>query len=133
MQFHDFLGQVQNRAQMPSIEDALKATRATLSTLAERLGGEEPRHLAAQLPVELKNFLEGPSSGMGERFDSDEFLHRISEKEGIDLPVAVYHTRVVLEVLGEAVSPGEMSDVKSQLPKDYQRLFEGSRGRMPNA
>ena len=132
MQFHDFLGQVQHRAQMPSIDEALRASRATLSTLGERLGSNEPQHLGAQLPRELAELIQTPATGSGERFNSDEFLRRVSEKEGIDLPVATYHARVVLEVLREAVTPGEIDDVRGQLPADYQRLFEGSQGRMPH-
>jgi uncharacterized protein (DUF2267 family) len=130
MQLHEFLGQVQHRAQMASLEDALHATRATLSTLAERLQGNEPEHLGAQLPAELKEFLRAPGSGSGERFSSTEFFHRVCQKEGVDLPIAVYHARVVLEVLKEAVSPGEIDDVRAQLPADWQRLFEGSTGRL---
>lgn len=130
MQFHDFLGHVQHRAQMHSIEEALRASRATLETLGERLTGNEPHDLGAQLPRELAEYLNEPASGLGERFDSDEFLRRVSEREGIDLPVAIYHARVVLEVLKEAVSPGEMDDVRGQLPADFQRLFDGSKGTM---
>lgn len=131
MNFHDFLGQVQHRAQLRSMDEALRATRATLSTLSERLQGHEPLHLGAQLPHEIAEFLKGPTAGSGERFSSDEFFRRVCEKEGVDLPDAVYHARVVLEVLKEAVSPGEIDDVRAQLPQDYQRLFEGSSGPMP--
>ncbi|MBD3402022.1 DUF2267 domain-containing protein [candidate division GN15 bacterium] len=132
MQFHDFIGQVQHRARLDSEEAALKLTRVTLETLSERLGGEEPRDLAAQLPEEIGRYLTTP--GKGERFNSDEFLQRVSEREGADLPKAVYHVRAVFEVLGEAVSGGELNDVRQQLPEDYHRLFEaGTSGDMPNA
>ncbi|MFA5529137.1 MAG: OsmC family peroxiredoxin [Thiohalomonadaceae bacterium] len=131
MNFHDFLGQVQHRAQLRSMDEALRATRATLTTLSERLQGQEPFHLGAQLPHEIAEFLKGPTAGGGERFSSDEFFRRVCDKEGVDLPAAVYHARVVLEVLKEAVSPGEIDDVRAQLPPDYQRLFEGASGSMP--
>ena len=131
MQLHDFLGQVQHRAQLRDFDSALRASRATLETLAERMSGNEPDQLGAQLPHELAEFLHHEGSGGGERFDSNEFLKRVSEREGVDLPVSVYHVRAVLEVLREAVSPGEIRDVLDQLPDDYRRLFEGSHGRMP--
>lgn len=133
MQFHDFLGQVQHRAKMASLDEALRATRVTLETLAERLGGREPENLGAQLPEEIAIFLKREGSTAAERFSSDEFLRRVSEREGVDLPVSVYHVRVVLEVLQEAVSPGEINDVLDQLPPDYRRLFAGSQGEMPSA
>ena len=53
------------------MEDAIIATRATLATLSERLTGSETRHLAAQLPPEIKGFLEKEGS---ERFGVDEFF-----------------------------------------------------------
>lgn len=135
MQFHEFLGHVQNRAHLSSLDEALRATRATLQTLSERLAGGEPHNLAAQLPHELQSYVEHDGeTKKGERFSSDEFLHRVSEREGVDLPVAVHHARVVIEVLSEAVSPPVIQHVRQQLPGDFQRLFEaGSTGKMPPA
>ncbi len=129
MQLHEFLGQVQHRARLSDMDEALRATRATFETLAERIGGNEPKQLGAQLPEELGRLLE--PKGEPQRFDSDEFLHRVSQRSHTDLPVSVYHTRVVLEVLQEAVAPGEIQDVLNQLPPDYKRLFGGSQGQMP--
>ena len=131
MQLHEFLGQIQHRARLADMDQALRATRATFETLAERIGGNEPKQLGAQLPEELGRFLD--PKGDAQRFDSDEFLRRVSERAHTDLPVSVYHTRVVLEVLKEAVTPGEISDVLNQLPDDYKRLFSGSQGSMPQA
>jgi uncharacterized protein (DUF2267 family) len=38
---------------------------------------------------------------------------------------------VVIEVLGEAVTKGEMEHIRSQLPTEYDPLFEaGSQGEM---
>ncbi len=49
----------------------------------------------------------------------------------MDEPRAVYHARVVMEVLQEGVTEGEMGDVRSQLPAEYDPLFEaGSQGEM---
>jgi uncharacterized protein (DUF2267 family) len=131
MQLQEFLGQVQSRAKLESLDSALAVTRATLETLGERLGGQEPENLAAQLPQELARFLRQPSRG--QRFSSDEFFQRVSERSGADLPDATYQVRVVFEVLSEAVSKGEIDDIRQQLPQDYQRIFEsGSEGKMSN-
>ncbi len=40
MKLQEFLGQVQSRGRMATMDEALRATRAVLETLAERLGGE---------------------------------------------------------------------------------------------
>lgn len=129
MQFHEFIGQVQHRARLPEEGEALKVTRATLTTLAERLHGGEGSDLGAQLPTEIRGMLA--DSGESDAFDLDEFLRRVSDREGTDLPVAVHHARAVMDVLKDAVSKGEMEDVRAQLPQEYASLFEsGSEGEM---
>jgi uncharacterized protein (DUF2267 family) len=127
MQHDQFIGQVQHRAQLSSRGDAERAVRATLETLAERLVGGEAKDLAAQLPRELGEHLlrAGPLSG--ERFSLHDFYRRVAEREGIpDVGKAAYHARVVVEVLGEAVSLGEMRDVRAQLPIEFDPLFAGT-------
>ena len=59
MRMYEFVGQVQNGARLASMEQALMATRATLETLAERLGADDSRHLAAQLPDGIGQYLDG--------------------------------------------------------------------------
>jgi uncharacterized protein (DUF2267 family) len=122
MQFNEILGVVKERARVASLEEVLRATRSTLSTLNERLSGGEPGNLASQLPPELQQYLD--DQGKGERFNVDEFFKRISRREGIDLPVSVHHTRAVISVLREAVSAGEIQDFLAQLPDDYRKLFD---------
>jgi uncharacterized protein (DUF2267 family) len=131
MNHHEFVGQVQARAQLPDLGAAEVATRATLETLAERIKGAEPQNAASQLPQGIAEYMDHAWSGIGERFSLDEFFQRISEREGADLPDATYHSRVVLEVLQEALSQGEVEDIRSQLPDEFNSLFEaGSQGRM---
>ena len=122
MQYDQFIGQVQHRARLASSAEAIRATRATLHTLGERLFGGEPWNLAAQLPSEIKEFLEG--EGIGERFDLKEFYDRVSEKEGVDPRLAVFHAKAVMSVLCDAVSQSEIKHALDQLPDDYDSLFE---------
>jgi protein-L-isoaspartate(D-aspartate) O-methyltransferase len=131
MQTHVFLNQVQNRAHLSTLDAAQRATRATLETLAERLGPRESRQLGARLPREIQDYLL-TGSPVTERFSSDEFLGRVSEREGVDLQESTHHARAVIEVLGQAVSAVEMIDVLHRLPADYARLFIGSEGQMPH-
>ncbi len=134
MKHDEFIGQVQHRARLGSRGEAERATRATLETLAERLAGGEAKGLASQLPQEIGEHLRREWSGMGERFSLDEFFRRVSLREGVDLPDAIFHARAVIEVVSQAVSKGEMNDVRAQLPAEFDRLFEsGSKGHMPEA
>ena len=130
MQTQQFLGQVQNKARLATLGEAMRATRATLETLAERLGPDESRHLAAQLPHEIQIFLSDSGTPMPERFSSDEFLQRVCEREGRALPESTQHARAVMDVLTEAVSLGETTDVLARLPDDYRRLFAGNEDEM---
>jgi uncharacterized protein (DUF2267 family) len=124
--------EVVGRARLASQGEAVAAIRSTLETLAERLSGREAEHLAAQLPSELAVFAQTPAAGSGESFDLDEFFQRVSARENVRLPEAVHHARVVAEVLQEAISPGEIEDVRAQLPDEFDRLFTaGSEGAMP--
>jgi len=125
MQTQEFLGQVQDKAGLATLGEAMRATRATLETLAERLGPDETRHLAAQLPHEIQLFLADAGMAMPERFSSNEFLLRVCAREGIDLSESTHHARAVIDVLTEAVSPDDIDDVLDRLPDDYRPLFAG--------
>lgn len=129
MQYNEFVGQVQHRARLGSTGDAVRAIRVTLETLAERLTNGETKDLASQLPREIAHYLEEVPTVGGERFSLDEFFQRVSIRESVGLPEAVFHARVVVEVLQEAVSKGEINDVRAQLPPEFAALFEaGSTG-----
>ena len=65
MKGEQFIAEVKNLAELGSNEDAQKATRATLETLKERLAGNEPSNLAAQLPPEVASYVESEGA---ERF-----------------------------------------------------------------
>jgi len=131
MQYDELVGQVQNRARLSSTGDAVRAIRVTLETLAERLTREETKDLAAQLPQEIGRYLQESFAAEGERFSLDDFFQRLSIREGVDVPEAVFHARVVLEVLQEAVSKGEIDHVRAQLPPEFAPLFEaGSTGEL---
>jgi uncharacterized protein (DUF2267 family) len=129
MKYDEFVGEVENRARLPSRGDALRAVQATLETLAERIREGEASDLAAQLPPELGTFLTDVKTT--ERFPVEDFFLRVAAKETADLPDATHHARAVIAVLQEAVTTGEMEDIRAQLPDNYKPLFEaGSEGEM---
>lgn len=127
MDYDEFVGQVQYRARLPSGGEAMRAIRATLETLADRLSGGEADDLAAQLPREIGEYLRREALGdlyQGERFGLNDFYQRVAEREKIPFLDAAFHARAVIEVVQQAVSPGEMDDVRAQLPKEYATLFQ---------
>jgi uncharacterized protein (DUF2267 family) len=124
---HDqFLTTVQRKAGI-SREQAETATRATLETLAERLSAGEARDIAEQLPPELAPYLAPRGDAQG--FDLEEFLRRVAEREGVDVPAADRHARAVFAALRGAVSPDEIDDMAAELSKDYRALVSEAQGR----
>jgi uncharacterized protein (DUF2267 family) len=116
-----FIAEVKNLAELDSNEDAQKTIRATFETLRERLAGNEPADLAAQLPQEIAPFVEG--AGGQEAFSVQEFYERVAHKEGTKSEEAVKHARAVATVVQTAVTGGALEDVRSQLGNDYEELF----------
>ena len=134
MDHDEFIGQVQQRARLSSRGDAERATRATLETLGERIADGAARNLAAQLPHEIGEHLRrvAPAQeGTGEQLSLGDFFERVTAREGIDAPDAVFHSRVVQQVTDEATTGSLMTKVREQFPSEFDRLFDaGSTGRM---
>ena len=91
------------------------------SRLEERLAGNEPNNLADQLPPEIAGPLRG--EGGRDNFSLEEFYQRVGEKEGVDQDAATQHARAVASVLQDAVTTGEMDDIRDQLKPEYAELF----------
>jgi uncharacterized protein (DUF2267 family) len=107
-----------------SRELAERAVRATLQTLAERLSGGEAEDLAEQLPQELRPFFR--DGNKAEPFDLAEFVRRVAEREGVPPETAQEHARAVFAALGMALTPEELHDMASQLPKDFDALVSAA-------
>ncbi|WP_049928773.1 DUF2267 domain-containing protein [Halopiger goleimassiliensis] len=93
-------------------EGAEDATRAVLTTLGERLGEDQARDLAAQLPGEYADPLtEGEA---GQRFSEEEFISRVDQR--LDT-LEISGDRAATAVLGtilEAVDEDERAAVVDQ-------------------
>ena len=120
MNYHEFVHKVQNETRLDR-NQAEKAVVATLKTLGERLTEGEAADLAAQLPGDLKLALQEPQRQ--QKYTLDDFLRQVAEREGCDRKEALPHAQAVFHTLCEAVSQGEMKDVISQLPKEFQEVF----------
>ncbi|WP_158057528.1 DUF2267 domain-containing protein [Halorussus halophilus] len=129
MNFKEFTGKVQHRLELSEQGEAVRATRAVLTTLGERLQEGEARDLAGPLPMEIDWYLEQADSS--QHFDFDEFVTRVCERQGKDAgnednrSDAAYHGRAIVALLGELVSESEMNQIREQLPSDegWEELF----------
>lgn len=120
MKQDEFMTKVGQRADV-SLNTAEALTAATLQTLAERISGGEAQDLAAPLPAELKPHLTGADEP-AEPFGVEEFLRRVVERSGIDTSRARAGVRAVFTTVREVVTPNELDDVMTQLPKDLREL-----------
>jgi uncharacterized protein (DUF2267 family) len=105
-----------------SRESAEALTGATLRTLAERITRGEAEDLAAQLPKELQGHLLKPQED-AEPFDLEEFIRRVAERTGMDPDEVLVHVGAVFATLREAVTSGELDDIRAQLPEDLRGLI----------
>ena len=125
-EYERFLDLVQQLAHR-SREDAERAARATLQTLAERISAGQARDLAEQLPPELAPWIA--TTGDAEAFDVDEFLRRVAEREGADGARAERDARAVFAALGRCVRRKEIDDLVSELPRSFGPLLDEAQGR----
>ncbi len=105
---------------------AERATRAFFETLAARLGNDESRELASQLPMEFQDCL-APTQPDVEKLSPDEFLYRLATAAGLDQARAEQVTHAVWGALQAAVPVEDLGDVRSQLPNELTDIFDGIR------
>ncbi|OYR53356.1 hypothetical protein DJ73_07695 [Halorubrum sp. Ea1] len=129
MNFDEFTGDVQHRLELPGTGETVRAIRATLMTLGERLPEGNAADLAASLPIEIKWYLTGAVHEHGQRFDWQEFVERVSEIERTDPADAAYHARVIVDVVRSQVPESDFQQLRDMLPEsgdseDWRSLFE---------
>ena len=98
---------------------AERIVRATLATLAERLGREDFTPLAPRLPDELRQ-LPQEAAAEPAPFPPEEFVRRAARRAGIDQDSAWVQSRGVLATLRQSLA--EMEPIRSRL-QDYDSLM----------
>lgn len=129
MDFDEFTGEVQHRLELPGTGETVRAIRATLLTLGQRIPEGNAEDLAASLPMEIKWYLAGAVHEHGERFDWTEFVTRVTEIEGTDGSEAARHAQVIIDLVGSLVPPSDLRQLRDQLPQgeddeNWRKLFE---------
>jgi uncharacterized protein (DUF2267 family) len=131
MKFDEFTGEIQHRLELPDTGRTIRAIRATLMTLGERIPEGNAEDFAASLPLEIKWYMTGAVHEHGQRFDWKEFVQRVSdiEGEGVDPPEAAYHARIIVDLMETVVPPSDFRQLREQLPEsesdeNWRKLFE---------
>lgn len=124
MQYEEFIDRVRQQAGLGSSSEAETVTRNTLTTLGEYLVGGEGLDLASQLPQGLAEHLRREPPNRPMVYSFPDFLQEVGEREETNTDEALAHARAVVSVLQEAVSKGEMEDVRRQFPSEFDPLFD---------
>lgn len=122
MKFTEFTGEVQHRLELGGQGEAVRATRAVLTTLGERLPEGHATNLAAPLPTEIDYYLL--AADHGQRFDHGEFVTRVADRAAVDSADAAFHAQAVVALVADILPAGELDDLRAALPADYEDLFE---------
>jgi CBS domain-containing protein/uncharacterized protein (DUF2267 family) len=105
-------------------ERAMLALQTVLSAIAHRIRPEEAEHLLAQLPSLLRDRI----ASLGTTPDRSVTRKAIEEALAARLDVEQHCAEELLRrvglVLVQSISPGELADVRAQLPPDLKDLLE---------
>ena len=121
MNFEDFTGQLQHRLELAEQGQAVRASRAILTTLGEATSPETARELADHLPMEIDRFILEADSG--QEFSYHEFVTRIAEYEHADAPDANYDAQLFVAYLAEFVPADAIEGLREELPTEFDKLF----------
>ena len=115
MKYRDLIKKVQDYSGFSDSESE-EALELVVETLASRLNEGEREDLASQLPEELEDVALAPTAT--QKFSAEDMFEELSELQNIDESRAKKQVMAVWRALKEALSPGEIEDIRAQLPND---------------
>ncbi|MDA8165996.1 MAG: DUF2267 domain-containing protein [Desulfobacteraceae bacterium] len=119
------LRELEGSGALPPKISAADAAAGILCVLAERLSRGEAQHLAALVPVPLRETMRACAQHLEEpeTFDREEFLARVSRRLRVDRRAAEEITRGVLAAVRKQLPAEEVRHVQGQLPKELEELW----------
>jgi uncharacterized protein (DUF2267 family) len=126
----EWLHEVMKELSITDERQALRALRAGLHAIRDRLPAGEVVDLGAQLPVVIRGYyydgwrLANDPANVRTR---DQLIARVEDELGSGPHLDAEATlRAVIHVLAWHVSPGEMDEIVGTLPKKLAELFADS-------
>ena len=113
---------VRVRAGFAGRAETLRAVRATLMAIGERLSDDERALLAREVPGAFARALDRVAY-LGD-FDSEELYARVARHEAVGLGFAVEHAQIVCEVLGELMAAEPARRLRRALGVSIASLFD---------
>ena len=127
MQYPEFIHAAKEQLGVSTEEEVLNISRAFLHTLTDHLAGNAADKMGAQLPAPLLDIIREVSPedrDQGERFKLTEFYERVADRAGVDEETGKRYSHQFAQLLGQMLTPGELSKVAGTLSDDYAPLFE---------
>jgi CBS-domain-containing membrane protein/uncharacterized protein (DUF2267 family) len=100
-----------------------RALLLSLCMLCRRLTEGEAQHLIAQLPSKLWAQLDQCTDGPDRTVTREAIRSEVARALGIEAGRAGSVMAAVFDAVGEVVTPGQMAEVRGQLPDDLKPLF----------
>ena len=122
MQYDEFINRVKQQANLDTENEAVQSTQAVLETLGERLDRKVRESTEANLPNELKSYLQARKENP-DKYTITEFYNRVGARAGLQYYDAAERTWNVLDVLKEAIPPTDLKKIEDSLPGEYGALF----------
>lgn len=130
MDADDFYDEVASRANLDSAEEGKTVTHAVLRTFTDRVSSGDVQAIRSQVPDELASALQTdtdqtPDQGAAD-FGKEQYVRSVQDNLGEDFDdeAAPDYARAVHGALRDVVGDAKMDDVESQLPEEYDVLFE---------
>jgi uncharacterized protein (DUF2267 family) len=115
MQYRELVKRVQNYSGFSDVESE-QALRLFVNKLSSRLNEEEREDFASELPEDLDAVALEPETT--ETGNVTDFIRQFCEAEDIEEGRAKKQIYATWLALKEAISPGEIRDIRAQLPND---------------
>lgn len=135
MDYNEFTGEVQHRIGAATQGEAVRAIRAVLQTLGERLEPGGATDLASPLPMEIDRYALDVEHG--QRFDYEAFVDRVEQRmtnEDLDTDVgkggdvdgadANFAAQAIVALVAEQLPGDQTNRMFDQLPDDYADLLQ---------
>ncbi len=117
------LSHVRAAANLESNDQAETALEIVLSAVVRRLTPEEAKDFIAQLPSVIQPTLRALPPGPDKRITMESIVSEVVKRMDVDPERASEIIHGVGTTVGQLVSPGQMEDVRAQLPRPMREVF----------
>jgi uncharacterized protein (DUF2267 family) len=119
------LNRLRADADLETSEEAETALEVVLGSLVRRLRPDEAKDLIAQLPSLLQPVLRAQPTGPDKGITRQTIEAELGELPDVEPPRAAHLLDVVIGAVAQIVSPGQMQDVRDQLPVGLRSILSG--------